>query len=153
MQTQLSILFMNLKLSTATICGVILAFFAPIAGLTATVGLLIFGDTILGIYRAYSLKEPITSRKMSRLVSKLVLYQASILLVFCLDKFMLGEFVSLLTSTPYFITKLTAIALSAIEVKSINESLQLLGIDVWGSLKEILKRTKEIKGEIKDVIE
>lgn len=145
------VLLMNIKASFFAIFGILLAFFAPIAGLVLTVGLLIFSDTILGMYRAHKLGEPITSRKMSRLVSKLVLYEASILLVFCVDHFLLGELVKVLTSVPNFVTKLAAIGLAGIELKSINESLQLLGINVWASIKSMLARTKEIKGAIEDV--
>lgn len=148
---QLLILSMNIKASCLAIFGILMAFFAPIVGLVATVGLLIFSDTILAIYRAHRLGETITSRKMSRLVSKLVLYEASILLVFMVDHFLLGEFVSTLTSIPNFITKLSAIGLAGIELKSINESLQMLGINVWSSLKAILARTKEIKGDIEEI--
>lgn len=148
---QYLVLLMNIKASCFAVIGILLAFFAPIAGLVLTVGLLIFSDTILGMYRAHKLGEKITSRKMSRLVSKLVLYEASILLVFCVDQFLLGELVKVLTSVPNFVTKLAAIGLAGIELKSINESLQLLGINVWASIKGILARTKEIKGAIEDV--
>jgi hypothetical protein len=151
--TQLTVLIMNIKASCFALIGVLLAFFAPIAGLVLTVGLLIFSDTILGVYRAHHLGEKITSRKMSRLVSKLVLYQASILLVFCVDYFLLGELVKTLTSIPNFVTKLAAIGLAGIELKSINESLQMLGIDIWTSVKSMLARTKEIKGEIEEIVE
>jgi hypothetical protein len=149
--SELTVLMLNIKASCFALIGVVLAFFAPIAGLVLTVGLLIFSDTILGMYRAHKLGEKITSRKMSRLVSKLVLYEASILLVFCVDYFLLGELVKMLTSVPNFVTKLAAIGLAGIELKSINESLQMLGINVWASIKGILARTKEIKGAIEDV--
>jgi len=145
------VLLMSIKNSCFALLGILLAFFAPIAGLVLTVGLLIFSDTILGLYRAHRLGEKITSRKMSRLVSKLVLYEASILLVFMVDHFLLGELVKMLTSVPNFVTNLAAIGLAGIELKSINESLQLLGINVWGSLKGMLARTKEIKGDIENL--
>jgi hypothetical protein len=149
---QTIVLLMKLQTSIFAVFGILMAFFAPIAGLVLTVGLLIFADTILGIYRSYKLKEKITSRKMSHLVSKMVLYQAAILLVYCVDFFLLGEMIKMLTSVPNFITKLAAIGLCGIEIKSLNESLQMLGIDVWGSLKGMLARTKQIKGAIEDTI-
>jgi fumarate reductase subunit D len=151
MKTQLSLLMLNLKSSFYVISSILLAFFAPIVGLVLTVGLVILADTLFGMYRAHKLKETITSRKLSRVVSKLVLYESSILLIYCVDVFLVGEMISVLTSIPNFLTKLVAVGLVGIEVKSIDESLKMLNIDVWKSLKGILARTKDIKTDINNI--
>ena len=73
--------------------------FAPIKGLLIAVGVAIALDTIFGIFKAIKIKEEINSRRMSNIVSKFVLYEASILLLFVIDKFLLGEFFKLLKKT------------------------------------------------------
>ena len=67
-----------------------IAFVAPITGILITVIVCIFADTILGVWKAKKLKERITSRKLSQLISKMLLYEATIVLIFLIDKFILN---------------------------------------------------------------
>ena len=80
-------------------------FLLPIRALIFLVGLLIIIDTISGIWKAKKTHQAITSRKLSAVISKMVLYQAGVILFFVLEKYMLGEFVRLFTSMPYFFAK------------------------------------------------
>jgi hypothetical protein len=127
----------------------LLLFFAPIQGLLISVGTAIALDTIFGISKAIKLKEKITSRKLSNIVSKFVLYQAAVLLIFTIDVFLLGEFFKLWFSIPYFFTKVVTIILIFIEAVSIKENFEeAFNVDVLKMLKKFLKRSAEIKEDI-----
>lgn len=134
------------------IITIILAFLAPIIPLILIVGLCMILDTVAGIIRANKLKEPVTSRKLSKLISKMVLYQTALVTIFMIEKYILGEFVFLFTSIPLFLTKLTAATLAYIELKSISENIQIItGKNLWNIFKEMLNRTTELKNEVENV--
>lgn len=127
----------------------LLLFFAPIQGLLISVGTAIALDTIFGVSKAIRLKEKITSRKLSNIVSKFVLYQAAVLLIFTIDVFLLGEFFKLWFSIPYFFTKVVTIILIFIEAVSIKENFEeAFNVDILKMLKKFLKRSVEIKEDI-----
>lgn len=127
----------------------LLLFFAPIQGLLISVATAIALDTIFGIAKAIRLKDKITSRKLSNIVSKFVLYQAAVLLIFTIDTFLLGEFFKLWFSIPFFFTKIVTIILIFIETVSIKENFeQAFKVNVFKLLKNFLKRGVEIKEDI-----
>ena len=127
----------------------LLLFFAPIQGLLISVGTAIALDTIFGIAKSIKLGEKITSRKLSNIVSKFVLYQAAVLLIFTIDIFLLGEFFKMWFSIPFFFTKVVTIILIFIESVSIKENFEeSFNVDVFKLLKGFLKRSKEIKDDI-----
>jgi hypothetical protein len=127
----------------------LLLFFAPIQGLLISVATAIALDTIFGIAKAIKLKDKITSRKLSNIVSKFVLYQAAVLLIFTIDTFLLGEFFKLWFSIPFFFTKIVTIILIFIETVSIKENFeQAFKVNVFKLLKSFLKRGVEIKEDI-----
>lgn len=127
----------------------LLLFFAPIQGLLISVGTAIALDTIFGIAKAIKLKDKITSRKLSNIISKFVLYQAAVLLIFTIDTFLLGEFFKLWFSIPFFFTKIVTIILIFIEAVSIKENFEeAFNVNVFRLLKKFLKRGVEIKEDI-----
>jgi hypothetical protein len=127
----------------------LLLFFAPIQGLLISVATAIALDTIFGIAKAIRLKDKITSRKLSNIVSKFVLYQAAVLLIFTIDTFLLGEFFKIWFSIPFFFTKIVTIILIFIETVSIKENFeQAFKVNVFKLLKSFLKRGVEIKEDI-----
>jgi hypothetical protein len=127
----------------------LLLFFAPIQGLLISVATAIALDTIFGIAKAIKLKDKITSRKLSNIVSKFVLYQAAVLLIFTIDTFLLGEFFKLWFSIPFFFTKIVTIILIFIETVSIKENFeQAFKVNVFKLIKNFLKRGVEIKEDI-----
>jgi hypothetical protein len=147
------LLFMKIKASVSAIIGIVLAFLLPIIPLMLIVGAAIALDTIFGVVRARKVKEPITSRKMSKLISKLVLYQSAIILVFCIEKFILNDILILFTAIPLIATKLVAITLLFIECTSISESYKTItGVSIWHKFKDMVARTKEIKGDIQEIV-
>jgi hypothetical protein len=133
--------------------GLIL-FFAPIQGLLIAVGVGIILDTFTGIFKSIKLNGwvSIRSRKLSNVISKMLLYQICIILLFAIDKFLLNEFVTQHFTIQFMFTKLVAILLIFIELVSIKENIEeALKIDIWKLLKNTLKRAKEIKTDINEL--
>ena len=127
----------------------LLLFFAPIQGLLISVATAIALDTIFGVAKSIKKKDRITSRKLSNIISKFVLYQAAVLLIFTIDTFLLGEFFKVWFSIPYFFTKVVTIILIFIEAVSIKENFEeAFKIDIFGMLKKALKRSKDIKADV-----
>lgn len=130
----------------------LLMFFAPIVGILVAVGVAIALDTILGIAKAVILKDKVTSRKLSNIVSKFILYQSAILLLYTIDKFLLGEFFRIWFSIPFFFTKIVAIVIIFIELTSMKENFEAaFKIDIFQKLKALLRRSKELKDGIDEL--
>lgn len=140
------------SLGVLNLLAIIGAFLAPIKALIIIVGLCIAADTITGIMKARKKKEAITSRKLSVVISKMFLYEGAIILFFCIEKFILADFVGYFCDIPLVITKFVAAVLCMIEIMSINENYKAIsGISVWSKFKTLLARAKEVKSEINDL--
>jgi multisubunit Na+/H+ antiporter MnhG subunit len=125
----------------------------PIKPLMILVGLMIILDTIFGIWKCKKQGTEITSKGLSSIVSKMVLYEAAVILIFALEKFMLGEFVLLFTAIPLFLTKVVATLLVGIELTSMSENFkEATGISIWHKIKIMLGRAKEIKDDVNDIL-
>lgn len=110
----------------------IAAVLAPELGLMIAVGFLIMFDMTTGIAAAYKIKTPVTSRKMSRTISKTIFYTIAILAGVCLQ-FIMGD------ALP--VTKIIAGVIALVEGKSIFENLyKLTGINYLNSLKNVFQR-------------
>ena len=132
---------------------IIAAFLMPIKALMVMVGLMILLDTITGIWKAKKLHEIITSRKLSKVVSKMVLYQIGIITFFCLDRYILGEMIGAFTSIPFFLTKIVAVFFCGIELLSINENVYAVtDMNFYRMFRKMLTRTKEVKQDIDDIV-
>ena len=129
-------------------------FFAPIGGVLLTVGAFIILDTIAGIWKSKVKKIPITSKGLSGVISKMFLYQVTVLTTYLLDYFILGDILDRIFSVDQLLTKVVAMVLIYIEAQSINENYkEAKGIDLWQQFKRLLSRTKELSNELKDVSE
>lgn len=145
-------LIFTAKTHLIQIGGILLAFVLPIRGLLLAIGLCIFLDTIFGVMKARKLKQKISSRGLSKIISKMFLYQGTILLFFIIDIFVLGEFVAVFIGIPLFLTKVIACVLIFIELKSMDENFKLIyGTSLWDKLKDMLARAKDLKQEINDL--
>lgn len=132
----------------------LLIFFAPIQGLVIAVGLIIVLDTFTGVYKSVKLKgwRSVRSRKLSHIVSKLLLYEMCLLLLYPVDVFILNELLLHIISIQFFATKLLCIVLIFIEGVSIKENIEeALKINVWQLLRNAIKRTKELKDGIDEI--
>lgn len=132
----------------------IFLFFVPIQGLIIAVGIAIILDTFTGIFKSIKINgfRSIRSRKLSTVISKMLLYEVTILLLFLIDKYLLSEFVILWFGIEFMFTKICAIVLIFIELVSVKENIEeAYSIDIWSMLKKLLSRAKEIKSDIDDI--
>jgi hypothetical protein len=152
MTTQIKVLLHLLKEKIQIVFAVVGAFLMPVQPLLLLIGAMILIDTLTGLWKSKKTGVPVTSKKLSRVISKMLLYQICIITFFILDKYLLGEFISLLTSIPLFLTKVSAIILATIELVSINENFKAVtGISMWTQLKLILGRAAEVKDDLKKI--
>lgn len=132
----------------------ILLLFAPIHGLLIAVASAIMLDTFTGIFKSIKLNgfKSVRSRKLSNIVSKMLLYEVCVLFLFLMDKFLLNEFIKHAFGFDYMFTKICAILLMFIELVSIKENIEeAFKIDIWAMLKKLLSRAKEIKTDINEL--
>jgi hypothetical protein len=132
----------------------LLLFFAPIQQLVMVVGLAILCDTFTGIYKSVKLDgwKSIRSRKLSNIISKMVLYEVSIIVLFPIDKFLLNELLLNIVSVQFFSTKVACVLLILVELTSIKENIEeALKIDIWKTLKNFIKRAKEVSNNYDEI--
>jgi len=132
--------------------AIILSFFLPIVGILILIAASVILDTITGIWKAKKLKQPITSRRLSAIISKILLYEATVMLFYAMDKFLLNDIVMQFFSIELLTTKILALTMVSIEVISINENYKAVkGIDLWASLKNLFARAKEVTSDFKNI--
>lgn len=152
MRTQLSLLIMSVQSELLTLISICLAFFIPISGILLMIGVLIIFDTVAGIWKAKKIGEKITSRRLSDIISKLALYELTVIMFFLIDRFILNDIILTFFSVPFMLTKVVALVLSSIEVMSINESYkQVYNLDLWQAMKLLFARAKDIKDDINKI--
>jgi hypothetical protein len=128
--------------------------FVPIYGILTAVAAAIILDTFTGIFKSIKLKGwcSVRSRKLSHIVSKMLLYEICIILLFVIDKFILNEFIFKWLSIDFMFTKICAILLIFIELVSIKENIEeAYNIKIWDLLKKAFLRVKEVKDNIDDI--
>ena len=149
MKLQLSILVSSIQKSSFQLLAVISTFFLPISGILFLIGFAIVIDTITGIWKSKKLKIPITSRKLSAIISKLMLYEVAVILFYLIDKFILNDIILVFFSIPLMLTKILALVLVSIETLSISENIKAVkGIDLWQAMKLLFARARDIKQDI-----
>jgi len=152
MKTQLYILTTKLKLYSTKLMAIILSFFLPIVGILILIAASVILDTITGIWKAKKLKQPITSRRLSAIISKILLYEATVMLFYAMDKFLLNDIVISFFSIELLTTKVLALVLVSIEVISINENYRAIyQKDLWDALKNLFARAKEVTSDFKNI--
>ena len=154
MKNQLLILLTTLQSKPLLMISSILSFFIPVGNILILVGCAIILDTLTGIWKSIKTGQQITSRKLSSVISKMLLYQATVLLFYMLDVFILNEIVIAFFNVPLLTTKILGLTLVSVEIVSINENYKkVMNVDLWSSLKNMLSRAKEIKTDISKVNE
>jgi hypothetical protein len=152
MKIQLFILLSNIRLASPKLLGIIGAFFLPISGILFLIGFAIFIDTLTGIWKSKKLNIPITSRKLSSIISKLFLYELAVIGFYLIDYWILNDIIMTFFSVPLMLTKILALTLVSIEVMSINENyFAIRKISVWDSLRNLFLRAKEIKQDLNEI--
>ena len=152
MRLQLAILLASIKQSMVQLLAVIGAFFLPISGILFLIGFAIVVDTITGVWKAKKLGMPITSRKLSAIISKLMLYEVAVIGFYLIDYWILNDIILKFFSVPLMLTKILSLILVSIEVMSINENYKAVkGIDIWQGMKNLFARAKEIKTDLNEL--
>ena len=129
-----------------TIC---FSFFLPISGILGLLFALILSDTATGIWKAKHQKQEITSRKLSAIVSKLLLYELTVIMFYLIDYYILNDIILTFFSVPLMLTKVLALVLASIEIMSINENFKAVkSIDLFQSAKLLLTRAIDVKNDI-----
>ena len=132
----------------------ILVLFVPIYGLLGAIASAIALDTFTGIFKSIKLEgwKSITSRGLSALVSKMLLYELCVVFLFIIDKYLLNEFIIRSFGIVYMFTKICSIVLIYIELVSIKENIEAsYKIDIWELLKKLFMRAKEVKKEVDEL--
>ena len=125
---------------------------APIKFIMVLVFAAILADTIFGIRTSRKLGVEITSRRLSKFISKLFVYQFVIIFAYAIDVNLLGEFILLFISVPLALTKITSLGLVVNELFSIDESLKKLNKEkgLWFYFTQLLSVAKRIKKDVDD---
>jgi hypothetical protein len=132
----------------------ILVLFVPIYGLLGAIASAIALDTFTGVFKSIKLEgwKSITSRGLSALVSKMLLYEMCVVFLFIIDKYLLNEFIIRSFGIIYMFTKICSIVLIYIELVSIKENIEAsYKIDIWKLLKKLFMRAKEVKKEVEEL--
>ena len=152
MESQLAILLKTMQANWLKLLAMIGTFLMPISGLLFLVGFVIVLDTITGIWKSIKHKVPVTSRGLSAIASKMLLYQVTVILFYMIDQFILNNIILQFFSVELLLTKILALILVSIEVMSINENYKAVkGLDLWQAMKNLFARAKEIKKEVDEI--
>jgi len=152
MKSQLTILLATMQANWVKLTATIAAFLMPISGLLFLVGFVILLDTITGVWKSIKRKVPITSRGLSAIISKMLLYEVTVIMFYMIDQFILNHIILQFFSVELLLTKVLALILVSIEVMSINENYKAVkGLDLWQAMKNLFSRAKDIKKEVDEI--
>lgn len=128
-----------MKFLEATLLSII-AVLAPIESIMLTTGVMIFIDLILGIIAAKKLGKLITSAALRRTVSKMLVYQLTLISAFICEKYLLDGILP--------IVKLVAAVIGAVELKSVFENADIIN---GGSVfKDLIKQLGSVNDKSDD---
>ena len=149
MKIQFYLLLYSIKNSALKLLSICFSFFLPISGILGLLFALILADTATGIWKAKHLKQEITSRKLSAIISKLLLYELCVILFYLIDYFILNDIILVFFSVPLMLTKVLALVLASIEIMSVSENWRIVkGINLLQSAKLLLTRAIDVKNDI-----
>lgn len=148
-------LLFQIKAVLAPVFLAFCTFISPIAGVLSAVGIFIAADAVFARYRCYVLKVKWTSRKFrAGLIPKVITYNLFVLSFFMLDKYVINDFIALFTNIPFALTKILAMVLIYVELKSIDESFEAIkGKSLFKYLVEMIIHAKKLNKQMSDVNE
>jgi len=130
----------------------VLSFLTPIIPLMLLVAAFILFDTLAGRWKAKK-TEGIISKKTSQIISKMLLYQCTVITLYCIDYLILSQFVATFTDIQFAATKVGCLILIWVELESIDEKYQQVkGKSFWDTIKRFFRRVKEVKNQAQEVI-
>jgi len=100
-------------------------FLVPIKGIMILVGLFIFIDTAFGVWAAIKLKQDILSSKLSRIASKMLIYELGVVLFYGIDMFIFKDLMNVFNiEVEFLLTKLVGLSFIGLEIHSIDEKIR-----------------------------
>jgi hypothetical protein len=134
----------------AILLKVLILFFAPIKGIIILVALSTILDTAFGVWKASKLKEKVNSKTFRHgFVPKLFSYVGAIMLVYASDFFIINYLTKEVISVDYLATKVIALMLISIEVKSMDESFEKVkGYSFITKIVKLIIQAKNVKKKI-----
>ena len=154
MKEQLLLLITKTKLYSMELLAIVSSFFLPIYGILILIFFCILFDTITGILKAKKTNTPVTSRRLSAIISKILLYEATVMLFYLIDFYLLNDIVITFFSIELLTTKILALVLVSVELISINENFRAVkNIDLFQALKNLFARAKEVTSDFKNINE
>ena len=133
---------------------VVSSFFLPIYGILILIFFCIVFDTITGIWKAKKTKTPVSSRRLSAIISKILLYETTVMLFYLMDYYLLNDIVMTFFSIELLTTKILALVLVSVEIVSINENFKAVkNVDLFQALKNLFARAKEVTSDFKNINE
>jgi len=140
------------KIYLSSVFAALILFFSPINGIILLVAISTIIDSGFGIWRSYNEGKTITSKIFRHgFVPKLLSYIAVVMLVYCSDVFIINALTKLVISVDFISTKIIALVLLSIEVKSMDESFT--AVKKYSFLQKArvaIDKFKDIKKELKD---
>jgi hypothetical protein len=136
--------------NSAILLKVLILFFAPIKGIIILVAFSTILDTAFGIWKASKLKEKVNSKTFRHgFVPKLFSYVGAIMLVYASDFFIINYLTKEVISVDYLSTKVIALMLISIEVKSMDESFEKVkGYSFITKIVKLIIQAKNVKKKI-----
>lgn len=138
----------------STIIIGIITFFAPVVPVLLAVGAFIMLDTITGIIKSAKLSgwSSIKSKKLARLASKNLVYNAAVLSFFLIDAAIFNDVLFGAFGVSYALTKVMGIVLCSVELKSIDENFEAIyGVGLWETFGKIIRKGKGIAQGIQEI--
>ena len=129
---------------------VLVLFFTPVQGIILLVALSTIIDTMFGLWRAKKTKIKINSKTLRHgLVPKLLSYVGLVMFIYTSDYFILNELFLGILSVQYVSTKIVALVLVGIEIRSWDESfIAVRGYSFLQKMVGMVNKFKNIKKQI-----
>jgi hypothetical protein len=126
----------------------LLAFLTPIHGIMLAVFFIILLDTVTALIRCIKTGEKVTSRKLSTIISKILLYQFTLITVFIVDNYITSSIVQHWSSVELLVTKLVGLGMILIELQSVRENFEsAYKINLYKYFKNMVTRVQEFKSD------
>lgn len=138
----------------STIIIGIITFFAPVVPVLLAVGAFIMLDTLTGIFKSAKLNgwSSIHSKKLARVASKNLVYNAAVLSFFLIDAAIFNDVLLGALGVSYALTKVMGIVLCSVELKSIDENFEAIyGVGLWETFGKIIRRAKGIAQNVQEI--
>jgi hypothetical protein len=104
------------------------------------------------VWKAHKVGESIQSKKLRHgFVPKLITYCAAVIITYATDYYILNDLTQTVVAVDHLSTKLLALVLISIEVKSMDESFtKVKGYSFITKITNLVKKVKDVKKELQE---